>query len=179
MMDGRIVRRYAAALFNRAQAAGVVDAVESDLGLIAYSLETIPRLEQAMTSPLIPAAKKRAIVTSVFSGKIQEITLYYLYLLIDNRREGIAKETEAEYVRLANEARGIVTARVTSAVELSESELAALRAKLSGYTGQQVEVSAEVDPSLIGGIVVRIGDRVMDGSIAGHLQRIRDEFLGR
>ena len=179
MIDRRIVRRYAAALFDRARAAGMVDLVESDLGLITYSFETIPRLEEAITSPLIPAAKKREIVTSIFRGKINEITLFYLYLVIDNRREEVVKDTEGEYIRLANEARGIVAAEVTSAVALTDDELAALKARLSEYTGRRVEMSTSVDPSIIGGLVVRIGDTVMDGSIAGHLRRMRDEFLGR
>jgi F-type H+-transporting ATPase subunit delta len=177
MMDRRIVRRYASALFRSAQAADVVDLVESDLGLVSYTFETISRLEEAIVSPLIPAARKREIVTSVFQEKIHEITLFYLYLLIDKRREHVIRETEEEYIRLANEARGIVAAEVRSAVELTDDEMARLRAKLSEHTGGRVEISATVDPSIIGGLIVRIGDKVMDGSIAGHLGRIRAEFL--
>lgn len=179
MMDRRIVSRYAAALFRSAQSADVVDLVESDLGLIAYSFETVPSLEQAIVSPLIPAEKKREIVTGIFQDKIQEVTLFYLYLLIDKRREEIITQTEEEYIRLANEARGIVCARVTAAVELTDNEITRLRAKLSEITSCRVDLSIEIDPSIIGGLVVRIGDTVMDGSIAGHLEKIREEFLNR
>jgi F-type H+-transporting ATPase subunit delta len=179
MIDRRIVKRYAAALFNSARAADVVDMVESDLGLITYSFETIPSLEQAVVSPLIPAAKKREIVTGVFQNKIHEVTLFYLYLLIDKRREEIITATEAEYIRLANESRGIVAAQVTAAVELTDDEIVRLKAKLSERTGCRVDVSVEIEPSVIGGLIVRIGDTVMDGSIAGHLERIREEFLNR
>ncbi|MEN6519580.1 MAG: ATP synthase F1 subunit delta [Armatimonadota bacterium] len=178
-MDARIVRRYASALFASAQAENVVDLVESDLGLITYSFESIPSLEEAVVSPLIPAAKKREVITSIFKEKIHEITLFYLYLLIDKRREEVIKSTEAEYIRLANEVRGIVTAQVTSAVELTKDEVIRLKEKLSAHTGKRVDIKADVDPSIIGGLIVRISDTVMDGSITGHLERLKEEFLGR
>lgn len=177
MIDKRIVTRYAAALFNSAKEADVIDLVESDLGLVTYTFESIPDLEQAIISPLIPADKKREIVTGVFSGKIHEATLFYLYLLIDNRREDVIGQTESEYIRLANDARGIVAAEVTSAVELTEDESVKLKAKLAQQTGKRVEISVTVDPSIIGGLIVRIGDTVMDGSIAGHLRTIKDNFI--
>lgn len=178
-MDTRIVRRYTAALFASAQAENALDLVESDLGLITYSFESIPSLEEAIVSPIIPSAKKREIISSIFKEKVHETTLFYLYLLIDNRREGVIRATEAEYIRLANEARGMIAGHVTSAVELTEGEMTRLRAKLSAHTGRRVNISVDVDPSIIGGLIVRIGDTIMDGSIAGHLERLRDEFLGR
>ncbi len=179
MIDKRIVRRYAAALFASAQSQGIIDAVESDLGLISYTCESVPKLKEAIISPLIPTEKKRDVVKDVFADKIHEITLFYLYLLIDNRREEIIVETEAEFVSLANEVRGIVVAKVTSAVELTEDEGTQLQMRLSKRTGRQVTLSTEVDPSIIGGLIVRIGDTIMDGSIVGHLRRMKDEFLDR
>ena len=179
MIETSIVRRYASALFRQAQEADVVDLVESDLGLITYSFETVPNLEDAMVSPLIPDSKKREVITRIFQGKIHEITLFYLYLLIDNRREETIKETEPEYIRLANEARGIVSAEVTSAVELTDKEISLLKAKLSEYTGKRVDIQVNIDKSIIGGLVVKIGDTVMDGSIAGHLRRLKEDFLER
>lgn len=179
MIDHRIVRRYASALFNSATKEGVMDLVESDLGLISYSFESTPRLREALVSPLIPDHKKRGIVTSIFEGKVHPITLHYLYLLIDNRREDVIVETERDFVALANEARGIVTAQIVAAVELTDDELTRLKAKLSEYTGKRVDLVVAIDPSIIGGLVVRIGDTVMDGSVAGHLRRLKEDFLAR
>lgn len=179
MIDRRIVRRYAAALFNSAQAADIVDLVESDLGLITYTFETNPRLGEAVISPLIPDQKKREIVTSVFRGKIQETTLFYLYLLIDNRREEVIEQTEEEYILLANRARGIIAAEVTAAVELTDDEVARLREKLAEETGFKVDLKINLDETIIGGLIVRIGDSVMDGSIKGQLEKIKEELLGK
>jgi F-type H+-transporting ATPase subunit delta len=179
LIDTRIVRRYAAALFQSAQKVEVVDLVESDLGLITYTMETIPTLSEALVSPLIPASKKREVVTSIFRDKIHEITLFYLYLLIDNRREEVIKQTEFEYIRLANEARGIVAAQVTAAIELTESEMAKLKANLSEQMGKRVDITVTVDPSIIGGLIVRIGDTVMDGSVTGQLEKLLEDWSGK
>lgn len=179
MIDRRIVRRYAAALFRSAQGADAVDLVESDLGLITYTFESNPMLGEAAQSPLIPADKKREIVTSIFRNKIHEVTLFYLYLLIDNRREDVITETEREYIDLANESRGIISAEVTAAVELTEDETHRLKSRLSEIAGKHVTLEVTIDTSIIGGLVVRIGDTVMDGSIKGHLQRIKEELIGK
>ncbi len=177
MIEPRIVRRYATALFNAASKAGIIDQVESDLGLISYVLESSPRLTEALQAPLVPAENKRAILESIFGGKVHEITLSYLNLLVDKRREEAMIATEAAYIDLANEARGIITVDVTSAVELTPEEAARLKAKLSAMTGKVAELAVRVDPSIIGGVIVKIGDRVIDGSVKGQLAALREELL--
>lgn len=179
MIDKRVVRRYAAALFAQAQAMEKIDLVESDLGLIAYSLESIPTLAKALFSPMIPPAKKHEIVDLVFSNKVHDLTLNYLHLLIDKRREELIRHTEPEYIRLANEARGITLARVTSAVELTDAEVSRLRARLSAHTGHHIDLQLEIDQSIIAGAVVRLGDTVLDGSVAGFLDRLKEQLLTR
>ncbi len=178
MIERRVVRRYATALFNGAWKVGVVDAVESDLGLVSYALESSPSFLEAVRSPLLPADKKHAIVDEVFAGKVNEITLAYLHLLVDKRREEAMAQTEQEYVELANEARGIVTAHVTTAVELSEQEEAEIKVKLAQMTGKSVNLEKIVAPEIIGGVLVRIGDTVIDGSIQGQLDALRGTLLG-
>lgn len=178
-MGVRVVRRYASALFAQAQALGVIDLVESDLGLITYSLDTIPNLSEAFFSPVIPPARKREIVRLVFHNKIHDLTLSYLELLIDKRREELIRITESEYIRLANDARGIVLARVTTAVELTEPEMVRLKDRLCKHTNRNVDLQLEIDQSIIAGVVVRIGDTLLDGSVAGFLERLREKLLER
>ena len=177
MIERRVVRRYAAALFNAAWKAGVVDAVESDLGLVSYALEASPSFLEAVRSPVLPVDRKHAIVDEVFAGKVNEITLSYLRLLVDKRREEAMSHTEQEYVELANEARGIVTAHVTTAVEMTEQEEAAITAKLAEMTGKSVNLEKIVADDVIGGVLVRIGDTVIDGSIRGQLEALREKLL--
>lgn len=177
MIEPRIVRRYAAALFARARKADAIDRIESDLGLVTHTLRACPDLVDALVSPVIPADKKHAIIAGVFGGSIHEITLSYLDLLVEKRREEAAVLTEAEFVDMANEARGIVDAEVTTAVRLSEDEVSALRSKLSAVTGKNVQLKLAVDSAIIGGVAVRIGDRVIDGSVRGQLVALREKLL--
>ena len=173
-----LARRYAGALFQAAKEADVIDKVESDLGLITYSIQTIPRLEAIITHPLIPAAKKKEIVADIFKGKIEEVTLLFLNLLIDKRRGEILEEVEAQYVVLANDFRGVVPVTAVSAVTLTPDEQKRLQAKLEEFTSKKVELSLQEDPSLIGGLTVKIGDTVIDGSVTGYLASLKRQLLG-
>ena len=177
MIERRIVRRYASALFAAAQKADLVDRIESDLGFVSYVFETSPDLLEAMTSPRVPRDVKKSIVDSLFVDKVDDITLSYVKLLVDKRREEAITLTEQEYLELANEARGVLSADVTTAVRLSEDEEARLREKLSAITGKTVLLTKTVDPRIMGGVVVRVGDKVMDGSIRGQLAALKDRFL--
>lgn len=174
-----LARRYAGALFAAAKDAGAIDRIESDLGLITYSLQTMPRLNETISHPLIPGQRKKVIIAEIFKAKIAPITLDFIQLLIDKRRPDIVAEVEQEYVRLANEHRGVVPALVTSAVPLTAEEKTLLQKKLEGFTGKKIELTLGEDPELIGGLVVRIGDTVMDGSVKGYLASLRDRLLGR
>ena len=177
MIERRIVRRYATALFSAATKAGVVDGVESDLGLVSYTLESSRGLVDAMKSPLVPASTKREILKSIFGDKVDPITLSYLYLLVDKRREEGMLQTEEEYILLANEARGMVSADVTTAVELDKEQETLIKAKLSKMTGKTVEIVKIIDSRIMGGVLVKIGDRVIDGSVRGQLAALRETLL--
>jgi len=174
-----VARRYVGALFEMSAQTGVVDKVESDLGLITYSLENIPRLAEVLEHPLIPPERKKAIVTDIFGNKIEQVTLNFLYLIIDKRRESILPDVEPEFVRLANDLRGIEPIMVTAAVSLTPEERTALKVKLEKLTSKKVELHITEDPSLIGGLVLRIGDTVIDGSVQGYLESLKNKLLGK
>ena len=176
-MERRIVRRYASALFGAASKAGLVDQVESDLGLASYALESSPDLLETIRSPLVPVATKKDILRDVFGGKVQEITLSYLNLLVEKHREDAILPTEKLYVLLANEARGVITVRVESAVALTGDEESRIIAQLSRTTGKTVQLDSEVVPDHMGGALVRIGDTVIDGTIRGQLEALREALL--
>ena len=179
MRQSALAKRYAGALFQTAKEAGAVDAVESDLGLITYTLESNPNLREVIVHPLIPSSRKKEIVASVFADNVQDMTLDFLYLTIDKRREAILPDVEVEYVALANEYRNVAIVQVTAAVQLSPPEIAVLRDKLESFIGKQVEIQLSESPELIGGLVVQIGDTVIDGSVKGYLTSLREKLLGK
>jgi F-type H+-transporting ATPase subunit delta len=174
-----LARRYAGALFGVAEKADIVDKAQGDLALITSSLLSMQDLRETVMHPLVPPARKKSIAEKVYAGKIDDVTLRFLYLLLDKRRESIIGDVEKEFVSLANRSRGVVIATVSSAVPLTEDEQAALASKLSAYTGKTVELELSVDPELIGGLTVRIGDTVIDGSIKGHLASLKKKMLGQ
>lgn len=176
MIEGRIVRRYATALFSAAQRSGVIDRVESDLGLVSYTLESMPSFMEAMRSPVIARDHKKRILHEIFADKIDEVTLSFLDLLVEKRREEVVLYVEPVYVSLSDEAKGIVKADVTSAVPLTKDEELALAKKLSATTGKTAQLSITIDASIIGGLLVRIGDTVIDGSIRGQLEALREKL---
>ncbi len=176
MIDRRVVKRYASALFMAASKADVVDRIESDLGLISYVMETSPELLKTMYSPLVADEAKKTVLREVFDGKIDQITLRYMELLVDKRREQVLLQTEEEYIKLANEARGVADAQVRTAVRLTDEQTEAITAKLEKLTGKKIHLIKLVDPKLIGGVEVRIGDHVIDGSIRGQLAELRKRF---
>ena len=176
MIARRIVRRYAAALFRTARKADLVDAVESDLGLVSFAFESSPALWGAIRPPVLSPEKKQEVLRDLFGGRVQQITLDYLDLLVDQRREEAIAKTEEEYVILANEARGVAEADVTTAVALEEEQEARLRRKLGRVTGKEVRLRTTVDSEIIGGVIVKIGDRVIDGSVRGRLAALKQEL---
>jgi F-type H+-transporting ATPase subunit delta len=178
VIDSRITRRYVTALYDTAEKAGVADLVESDLGLVTYTLESSPDLEAALLQPVVPASKKKLIVSQIFADKIHEVTLNYLFLIIDMGRVEVIKETEPEYIRISNERRGIILAEVRTAAGLTPEQATRLKQKLEAYSGLKVDLNPIIDDSLIGGVSVRIGDTVLDGSVAGFLSRLREQLLG-
>ncbi len=179
MISEVIVKRYAAALLDAAWESDQVEQVESDLGLISYTLESNPELKYALFNPTLPESRKHAIVQELFQGKISDLSAAYLNLLIDKRRIESILLTEKEFAAMADERRGIVEAIAESAVELTNDELSALVAKLSELTGKKIEINTKVNPELIGGVKVRIGDRVFDSTLKGHLDKVREEMIGR
>ncbi len=173
------VRRYAAALYTAASAAGIVDRVADDLHLVASALHEHPRLRDALIQRVTPDRAKRAVVQRLFGERVDPLTLHFLMLLIEKRRERIALSAEAAFRKIADERAGVVRARVISAVPLSDDEMEKARGLLGRRTGRQVVIEPQVDPGILGGLVVRIGDRLLDGSVKTEIRRLRDALAGR
>ncbi len=172
-MSNAVAKHYAQALFEVASKKNELDQVESNVTDIAGILKINPEFVDFLSHPLIASEDKKKTLQTVFGGHVSPTTLNILYVLIDNGRADLIKQIGDEYVQLANEARNIVNAIVKSAVELNEEQLASVAAQFSKLTGKNVRVQSIIDPSILGGIIVRIGDRVYDGSIKSKLDRFK------
>ncbi|HSV75210.1 MAG TPA: ATP synthase F1 subunit delta [Chthonomonadales bacterium] len=173
----RVARRYAAALFGAARQLGAIDAVQRDLANMLDLWRQAPVVPRALESPLIPASRKRAILDEHLAPGLSPVTHSFLRMLIDKRRESVLAIVGEEFGRLADEANGIVRAVATVAAPLTDEERDSLVASIAERTGRTVDLHVRVDPVIIGGAVVRIGDIVYDGSVRGALERLRERML--
>lgn len=176
MLKGAVAGRYAEALYDIAVRDNAVDRIEQELKSLEVILKESEDLQKVLFHPQITADDKKELLEKVFSGKISPVTANFLALLVDRRRETFFGDITAEFVKRANEGRNTVTASVTSAVELNDAEKAGMDKTLAKMTGKTVQVSYSVDPSLVGGVVVRIGDKIIDGSVKTRLCDMRERL---
>lgn len=175
--DIRIAKRYAKALFDAAQKAGALEEVERDLRAVMELMVSAPTLRGMWDSPLIPAGRKRTILSKVLGESLHPLTLSFLRLLIDKRREDVLDPVLFEMRLLADRARHLLRADATFAVDPTEEEATALQQSLHQRTGEEIELTVRVDPTILGGVIVRMQDTIIDGSVRGTLERLRDRLL--
>jgi len=177
MAELAVVRRYANALFSAASAAGNVDQVENELGAVHQVLRTVPRLQKVLQAPTIAGERKKALLKTAFAGQVGPLTARFLDLVVDRRRESILRDIHTEFHRLANSARNILPVGVISATPLTDAEQDALAAALARRTGKRVVLRVEIDPQILGGLMLRMGDTVIDGSVRSRLEQLRTRLL--
>lgn len=179
MSTETVARRYARALYEEAEAQDLVDEIDEDVAFLRASLENSRELVRFFESPLIRREKKEAVVDRLFADHVHPLTQRLLQMLIRKQREEVTPGLPDAYRSLRDEREGVVEARVRTAVPLDENERAALAEQLESITGRTVRLSLSEDPDLIGGLVVRIGDTVYDGSVEHQLQELGQRFHSR
>jgi F-type H+-transporting ATPase subunit delta len=172
----KLTQGYARAMFAVADAEGELDRVEDELYRFGKEVEGQPQLREALTDPALPAERKKAVTTEILAGKASRHTVAMLGFLVEQgRAKDLPKIIEA-LVEVAAEQRNRAVAEVRSAVPLDEQRRTKLARALSEASGRDVEVKVLVDPSLMGGVVARVGDQVFDGSVRRKLEMARDQL---
>jgi F-type H+-transporting ATPase subunit delta len=171
MPNETLARRYATAAFQLAHEAGKVADVQRDLHAFTATLAASEPVRKFFRSPVVDRAEKTAIVADAFA-KLDPIALHTILLLIRKRRENTVEEIVTQFDVLERQARGAQVLRVTSARPLAQGALERLVQRLSDAYRTKFDVTQSVDPGLIGGVRITMGDRAADGSIAGRLDDI-------
>ncbi len=174
--SARIARRYALALLHTAERMDRVEAVRHDMEALITARRDSPAFHRVMDSPLVPSAEKRRMVERALTGA-DEITRRFMDLLIAKRRTDILPAIYEEYTRGADEAAGVARAFVTSAAPLSDAQLVRLEEAIRQRLNRPVLLHVRVEPAMLGGIAVRVGDTVWDGSVRGALEAMRETML--
>jgi F-type H+-transporting ATPase subunit delta len=169
-------RRYAEAAFELATRDKAVDAWQRDLAFAA-ELARDERVARAADSPAVPVAERRKVVRKLLSKRVSPLALNLALLLAERGRFAVLPDVSTEYDALVRKSRGIVAATVTTPSPLSERELAAVKKRVEQLAGAHVELSTATDPTLLGGLRVRIGDLQIDASVSGRLERLRARLV--
>ena len=170
----QIGREYAEALFSLACESGAEKEMMSALDRISDILEGSPEYRELLSSPAIPAGERAELVDQAFRGKIPEHAVSFVQLLCEKRRMADFPFCAEEYKKLLEAKNALTEAIVTSAVPLSADEISALKTKLEKISGRNVSVTCHVDAELLGGMIVEMDGKIMDGSLRHRLRELKD-----
>jgi len=179
MANLRIAKRYAKALFEIAEETKKLEKITNDVVFIDSLIRSSRELQLFLKSPIIKEDKKREVLKEIFSdSRIDPVTLKFIMLLVEKKREDILHDIVKVYQQIYDEKMGIVSAEVVTAVEVGERLKKKIEQKILELTGaKKVKASYRVDPSIIGGIVIRVGDTVYDASIRRRIQLLREQLI--
>jgi len=176
MKGTRAALRYAKAVLNLAKEKELAEVVNVDLQLIVDTLETNNDLKVILLNPVIKSGVKKTILTKIFDSKINGITKGLLDLLIEKKRLNILEAVAKEYTIIFDFDMGIEVAKVTTAIPLTKKLENTILEKVKSLTGKIVTIKNTVNPDLIGGFILRIGDLQYDASITGKLNLLKRDF---
>ena len=177
MRSSAIARRYAKALMLIGKEDGQAETYREELQGFIDLFDQHEQLEQMLTNPLYSTENRRKVLVAVLDAvEISNVMRSFLTLLFNKGRISYLRQITTYYFKLADELKGIVRANLVSAAELPSEKFEEIRNALSKMTGKEVVLDAEQDPSIIGGVVTKIGDLVLDGSIKTQLENMRESL---
>ena len=177
MLNLQLAHKYSRAIFELAEEEGKLEKYGEELLEVKKDLEAIPEAKAFFANPQVERKAKKELVTKMYEGELSPSIYHFLLLLVDKRRFALLGVIAEQYREMANAARGIVIADVTTAQPATKAQQEKIAQKLQQVTGKKVELRLHENPALLGGVVVKIGDRRIDGSVAGRLQALQKELL--
>ncbi len=178
MSDRRAAARYAEALLEAADSPQAVERLRGELDALVSVVDSVPTLQTLLARPDLEPEQKWQALSAAFGGALSQLTFSLLGVLLQHGRGEDLPAVRDVYHELADEAQGIVRAEARSVVPLTPEQRERLVAALRKMTGRTVVLKERIDPSVLAGASVQVGDRLIDGSAAGRLERLREELLG-
>ena len=179
MRDATIARNYAEALLMLAQKADDLPAWGRLIDDVASAVERDDRLRRFLEAPQVSADEKNAVLSKAYEDRAPRLFLRFLQRLVMNRRQMLIPDIANEYRDLVDEVEGRIHAQVTLARDVDDEQRAEIARQLSHTLGKTVVPQVRINPNILGGIIVRVGDRVMDGSVRRRLGILRSRMLAR
>lgn len=176
MSELTVASRYAKSLIDLAQEQNNLEAINNDMNFFLHTLKANPQLKAVLGNPIISQAKKIAILSDLFSGKVAQLSISFFNIMVNKGRGEVLFATAQEFNNQYNIIKHITKATVVSAAPLSEANKSKLLDEVKAAIGGEVILDAKTDPSLIGGFVLTVGDRQVDTSIANSLKKLKKDF---
>ncbi|WP_419802585.1 ATP synthase F1 subunit delta [Mucilaginibacter sp.] len=176
MSEYKVATRYAKSLIDLATEQNQLEAVKTDMVLFVETVRLSGTLNAVLRNPIVSPSKKASILTALFGDKVQPATLGFFKIMIAKMRSEILFDTAKEFIEQYNLKQHIVKASVVSAVPLSESNRAEVVAIIKKATDGNAILEEKIDPKLIGGFILTVGDRQFDTSIANTLNKLKKDF---
>jgi len=167
---------YSEALFDVALEVDKIDSFMEDLNGVVDSFNKYPEFFELFKTPQISIEEKKDIVENVFGGKINEEVLSFLKIVMDKQRGREISAITKAYEERVYKHKGIEKATVVSAVPISDENMKAITEKLEALTGKSIEMTSKIDKTILGGVMVRVGDRVIDGSLKSRLENVKEDL---
>ena len=177
MASDPLVTSYAEALFQVARAEEMLDRVEEELTRLNKSLDSNAELREFLSNLQISSDGKKSALFQIFGGKISPITLHWINMVVDQGRQRRLPVIIEAFLKLTEDAREKVTAEVITSIPLSEDLAKRLEQELSKVTKKRVFLKPMVDDSILGGVIVKIENKVIDGSVKHRLEEIKNEMI--
>ena len=177
MSEIKAASRYAKSLIDLSTEQNAFEEIKNDMVLLAKIIDDNSELEAILKNPIVPLEKKAGILKDVFGTKVQPLTNIFMNLVVKKGRSAILFATAKSFVAQYNTIKGIVTADVVSATELTDANIAEIEAIVKRETNaNKVVIKAKVNEQLIGGFILRVGDKQFDASISSGLNKLKKEF---
>ncbi len=174
-----VATRYAKSLMDLAVEKGQLDQVNKDMGLVDEVCKASRDLVLMLKSPIINTDKKQSVLKAIFSGKISDMTLQFMHLMTDKKREGVLEEIGAAFKLQYKAYTNVTTAIVTSAVALDADTKAKILAIVKSDAKGEIELVEKIDATLVGGFILRVGDKQIDESVSRKLVDIKKSLLDK
>ena len=172
-----VADKYSSAMLELAQEQGNLVTTEENLLYVASVLNEQPELVGFINNPIVEADAKISLLGKVFGTAVEKTVLHFMYVMVKRGRYRYLQDTIRAFIKKSREARGILEAIVTVAEPLTDDVEASVQAKLREVTGKDVILSVRQDPSIMGGIVIQVGDKRIDGSVSRRLEELEKSLL--
>ncbi len=176
MRDRRVASRYAEALLVAARQQDLVAPLAESFHAVALSVAQTRDLQVFLRAPQIARTAKKELLRSVLADRVEPLLVHFLDLLLDKDRITDLQEIESEFARMVETARGVQRAIVVTAVPLASDLDELLRERLQALTGKSIILEKKIDPAVIGGACVTMGDEILDGTVRTGLSRLRQQL---